>query len=235
MHHRMRRAAGGYSIRGYPDNYQRTGLVLEWLDGSLTDTSGQGNNGTNVGTSLTANQFNEVDKARFYDASENDSSYANDHASLDFSTGCSVGGYFYIDPSHADMDGQVKMIANKSDFLTSGGWYLDFDDRGGLNSIRWAVTFTDNTTLEILGSNIVTTAGYYRIFGTFDNSLGSDNLKLFINGSEVAQGNSTKTIKSNALQMRVGRANGGFGDRPPEMKVDRFFNYNIAHNIGDLP
>lgn len=223
---------------GYSNNYQRTSLALEWLDGSLLDTSANSNDGTNLGATLVNNQFGKANKGWSFDGI-NDIQYAADHASLDITDAITVGGYFYIDPLAANMDGQTKVIATKGDLRSaSGGWKLDWDDRG-VGFKTNGINFQILTSIGVFGitgaSNLIPSAGYYGIFGRYDKDAGANNLEVVINKVPAAQATYANVIGTNNLPVMIGDSSNATIRRFAQMKYDRVFIYSAAVANGNLP
>lgn len=119
----------------------------------------------------------------------------------------------YIDPKN--VYGVLGGLLTKSDTSTAGlGWFISFDDRQTLLRIRrlvFCVIHGAGDAGNAFLDNAVTEAGWYHIVGTFDRTLGADNLKLFLNGVRIATANYAATIGMNAaMPVLLGSFNGGF-------------------------
>lgn len=83
----------------------------------------------------------------------------------------------------------------------TGNWaYLSFYDFNSLSVYAGGGNWTMrmNNAIAVNSSTAISTSAFQLVTITYDNSLGSNNIKFYINGSLVAQGNYTGTVTTNA-------------------------------------
>lgn len=81
-----------------------------------------------------------------------------------------------------------------------GDWALGF-----FNGSTIRPTFrVNNNGASVQSATTLTVGAWYLIEASYDSSLGSNNLKLFINGTLDVQGTYTTAVTDNAVQLVVG-------------------------------
>jgi PKD repeat protein len=172
----------------------RNGLVAEYLfEGNSTDTSGNGNNGTVNGATLTADRFGKVNRAYNFNGTNNYidvgplPALGNNPATLTecawVSTSKSGGtGINYVILS--------KRHVNNSEWSTlellNARGTLVVDDYGYANPIRGTSNINDNT--------------WHFVCGTRNNS----GYKIYVDGALEGQKTDTRAVSGSTYNMHIG-------------------------------
>jgi hypothetical protein len=186
-----------------PNYVPTNGLVGWWpFNGNANDESGNGNNGTNNGATLTTDRFGNTDKAYDFDG-VNDLIEFGDIQSLNNSNAFTVSVFFNYN--------NLPSFPNDWYTVVADGSYADLDGWGILiKSDQILMRELDNFNGLVLNYNF-SLNNWYHITATCE----SDSIKLFINGQFLGgnlnlQPNLTLNT-SNAF--RVG--NGTMNNVPP--------------------
>jgi len=129
-----------------------------------------------------------------------------DHASLlphaDYIT---VEARVYIDINQ-NYNGW-SCIIGKSTLDSSGlGWALTWDDRRASGRTRRLALWIYHANGDAAAAqidNAVTESGWYHVVGTYDRTLGSANIKLFVNAMRLTTTDYTQTIVVNARPVTI--------------------------------
>ncbi|MFC1976881.1 LamG-like jellyroll fold domain-containing protein [Chloroflexota bacterium] len=103
-----------------------------------------------------------------------------------------IEGFIYIDPTHSQMDGNVKHLLSLG--YADGGGSIFFDDRVGFgtNSIGFNAHMDNDVYLTTQYDNTITSAGWYYIAGTFDKDAGGkEEMKLWVDAVKGASASGT--------------------------------------------
>lgn len=148
-----------------------SGLAGEWLFNSdAADTSGNENNGTVEGATLTTDRFDETDQAYFFDGVD-DFIEAADSESLDLSTGATISLWVYFDVNNPSCNLLNKQGAYGIGLVDMSNIIYNWEGDAGNNFIGEAlssgtwhhvVTYFDGSYND--GSNLVH-ARWYLIDG----------------------------------------------------------------------
>ena len=112
----------------------------------------------------------------------------------------------YIDPFAVGNDGQVAHIVSR----TNGGdqgYLLYWDDRGssdGVNALKFFLRGSSGGEKKIRVDHAITSAGWHTITATYDNSLASDNMQLYLDGALIGSDNYSASITSYTRPARIG-------------------------------
>jgi len=149
----------------------RAEAIWDFETSSLADSSGNGHSGTTSGTVTVLGTGGILGNYVETDGSGGD--YIEISA---ISTGnaFSIGGWVYLD----DVDADHRIV---------GRYYGDFEIYVN-SSDNWAYTVFGN---YLSSSTTAATGEWVHIMLTYDNSLGSDNVKFYVNGTSVSTHNVT--------------------------------------------
>ena len=156
-----------------PSYVPTNGLVGWWpFNGNANDESGNGNNGTVNGAMLTADRFENVDKAYSFDGNQN--ILVQHSNSFNMSSNFSISLWFTVKDFN-----NVRTLINKNSI---GNGNLDYFNIGILpNSGILYTQFGDgNSTDNILCPNIPNLNLWYNAIFTV-----SDSVKFFVNGQLI--------------------------------------------------
>jgi len=190
------------TIAQVPSYVPTNGLVGWWLfNGNANDLSGNGNNGTVNGATLTTDRFGATAKAYDFNGINDFISLANS-GSINFSQGISFSAWIKTN------DIRLASIVDKETTCNSYGYRLNTRNDGqiwtehgcygngqpGCYTAKANINYTSNT--------------WYFIVGTLDLINGN---RIYVNGNLVDQGAVTQLI-NNSKNIEFGRATGGTGE-----------------------
>jgi len=108
--------------------------------------------------------------------------------------------YIDINQNYGRMGGILTKSNTASDNL---GYAITYDDRQSIGRTR-RLEFNIYHAVGDIGNmpvqNAITESGWYHIVATYDRTLGSDNMKLFLNGVRIGVANYAQTITYNAVR-----------------------------------
>ena len=171
-------------------------LVAYWSfdegSGQLSkDKSGQGNDASLIdGTQWTKD--GKFGDAVLFDGVKNKVS-VTDADSLDLGDKLTLEAWIYSN----DVSGAYKGVISKEDWNNGKGYYL------GQNNKVVYFGFNKGAN-EIQGGSIDTNNRWYHIAGTFDSSLVSNNLKIYVNGVLAKEGGTKVLPITHATTLDVG-------------------------------
>jgi len=125
-----------------------------------------------------------------------------DHASLNPVDAITVIARIYMNPADKIMQGNNKGIVSKSNGGGGDGMcWMEYNDSGGAYNrcFRFVVTGTDCYSLDT-----VKEAGWYHVVGTFDRTLGSNQIRIYQNSVRVAVATRAVAMVANALNVVIG-------------------------------
>ncbi|MEM7296857.1 MAG: LamG-like jellyroll fold domain-containing protein [Bacteroidota bacterium] len=159
------------------------------FDGDAADLSQNGNDGTLFGPTVTANRFDEADKAYSFDGSSY-IDFGND-ASLDLQDGFSISAW--VNRTGGDA---IQTIAGRG-YGNDGDYWLGLIDNGGSSNVRvWLDGEVFNGTASVGG-------GWNHIALTTET--GTDGVKIYINGQLTDSFTSTRDlVGSSTFNLRAG-------------------------------
>ncbi len=200
------RAISGVEIDILADNHPdpNAGLTAFYpFNGNANDESGNGNNGTVNGATLTNDRFGNSNSAYFFDG-------VGDFVNIPHNTNLnlselSVAAWIFIDP--AENANEFNAIVGKSDGSSaSGGFSLAYDARNipgnprTTNALDWAFNGGTGTLSIAFLSNAFLNPGFHHVAGTFDGSVS----RLYLDGVLVATGSPIGGVSFNTLSLRIG-------------------------------
>lgn len=185
-----------------PSYVPTNGLVGWWpFTGNANDLSGNGNNGTNNGATLTTDRFGNLNKAYDFDG-------VSQFIEIPSNAGLRVSNFYSISvwissdiwSFNAPLDEHaiVSKIAN-------GNWNGGYEIYSGGNGFILHTGRIGSNFLISSGSYLINT--WYFITVTFDGT----NVRLFINGILVDSINKVGSLETSNVPLRFGRR-GGAGD-----------------------
>jgi len=145
------------------------GLVAWYpFNGNANDESGNGNNGTVNGATLTTDRFGNVNSAYYFDG-ENDYIEISDHASLR-PDNISISAWIYAEHSTPFILGKSVFSNASNEQYTFDGRYLNVKRNSGCYpGVGWYSGATNSYTLN----------NWYHITGSYDGYC----IKIYINGN----------------------------------------------------
>ena len=152
------------------------------------DSSGYGNNGTNNGADWVSGDFGW---ALEFNGTSDYVDCGND-ASLDITDAITISAW--VKSPNWRPTAVYRAIANKDTY----GLYIG----NTVNKILFQVKLL--TDVQVY-TGILDTATWYHITGTYDKNGGSDNLKMYVNGSLVESKTYTGSISSTVLKFDIGK------------------------------
>jgi hypothetical protein len=171
------------------------GLVAYYpFNGNANDESGNGNDGTIMGPTLTTDRFGNPDSAYSFDGTD-DYIRVPDNDSLDLSDGLTIMAWIKSENTEGARDIVVKWNDNTSDRS-----YIFKDwDYGDKLSIELAKE--NNEVLASLQSTTsIATGEWIFVATTFD----SNTVKLYLNGAQDTSSTATGIIRASATDMLIG-------------------------------
>jgi hypothetical protein len=197
-----------------------TGLVAYYpFNGNANDESGNGNNGTVNGATLTTDRFGNVGKAYSFDGKTNNINITKTF----FDNGWpnyTISGWFYS----ANVSGSSQVLCNTN---PSCGFDLTLNHDLGLNKLGFGI----NSNPPIISWDVVNFESGTSIFQNkqwnfFTFIKEGDNYKLYINGSIEKNANGTKSPISYLCSMYIGIQNNNGYSNGFNGKLDDYRIYN---------
>ena len=211
------------SMAQIPANVPTNGLVGWWpFNGNANDLSGNGNNGTVNGASLTTDRFGIPNNAYSFDG-VNDFIQSDTISALNSSIN-SISTWIYA-PSFS-VHHQIEFAAPT--FGTLGRAFA-------FNTGRLAIVPTGNC-VAASGAGVVNLSGqlginsWYHLVFISDGSIG----KFYINGVYIGQANIGSTICQNPLTLVLGRGTNGGGPMWYTGKIDDIGIWNRALTLAEI-
>ena len=184
-----------------PSYVPTNGLVGYWpFSGNANDLSGNGNNGTVNGATLTTDRFGISNSAYNYNGSTNYINVSNS-TSLQFNGAITFSVWFNASTIPLGGVNSTSYIMSKgADGGTPYSW-TSFLDTGVLSLTMWN-SGNGNNGATITNSQLtISTNQWYNVIFTFDGT----NAKAYLNGQLVSTTPSTYTIFSNTYDIKFGR------------------------------
>ena len=194
------------------------------FNGNATDESGNGNNGTVYGASLTTDRFGNLNSAYEFDG--NDYIEAQDSDTLDLTTDMTLAAWIY--PASLPIHGSdYKNIFNKRP--DAGGYHFELL-HGGAGYERIGFFVDDGTNFDYLDASTSDIALniWTHVAATLENNV----MKIYINGTEVSSKTTTVTPSTNNLPLLIGTAqqkNAYFKGKIDDVRI-----YNRALSVTEI-
>lgn len=188
--------AYGNVVTVTPKSFPTNGLVAWYpFNGNANDESGNGNNGTVDGASLSSNRFNQTNSAYDFDLNNATFSKKNEQINIPYkasfnSSTLSVSIWVNV-RSYAWSGNSIKCtvpITRYQDGSSLGVWAISYD----ATSLSASVQSTSNTQLTTNYSNPLQLNTWSNIVFTYDGS----SLNLYVNGILKSQKAGTITLKN---------------------------------------
>ncbi len=184
----------------------KDGLVGSWgFDEGQGNKANDGSGNNNVGTLLPFGSEPTWVNGKFgkglqFDGT-NDYVSAGNATSLNITNKLTLEAWVYI---AGNGTGSVNSIVNK-DLLGAGYPYMLWYQTTG-KTIRFSDYNTTKPGNDFgISSGLVNFNTWYHVVGVFDNSLGSNNAKIYLNGVLKDQSTYTGALPSNIETVRIGR------------------------------
>ena len=195
-----------YAFSQVPNYVPTNGLVGYWpFNGNANDESGNGNNGTNNGATLTTDRNGNVNSAYSFDGLSNFIEIPSS-SSLQVNSAYTISSWVFMDYQNYHFIDQHSIISKIND----GDWYGGYELRiNGLSNINNVGAFA--TTGNIGGVNIdigtpnVVTGQWYFVTVTYDSSV----LKIYLNNIEVGNTLISGDLQTSNNKLRFGRRGEG--------------------------
>ena len=191
-----------------PSYVPTSGLVGWWpFTGNAIDSSGNGNNGTVYGATLTADRFGNVNAAYNFDGMSNFIEVSSS-PSLCVSSAYSISAWAYISAYNSGGFPYQPAIVSK---IVGGDWYGGYEVRA-LSDVT-GIPKIIGTSGNIGGSNVALNASgnninqWYNIIITYDGSI----MKCYVDGVCKDSGFFSGSLQTSATPLRFGRRGGGPG------------------------
>jgi hypothetical protein len=184
------------SIAQVPSYVPTSGLVGWWpFNGNANDESGNGNNGTVNGATLTTDRFGVANKAYNFDGVDDFISLANS-GSINFSGGITFSAWVKTN------DVRLASIVDKETNCVSYGYRINTRDNGQFWAEHSCYGNGQPGSYGAIASINYTANTWYFIVGTLDLLTGN---RIYINGNLVDQGAVTQLI-NNSKNIEFGRS-----------------------------
>ena len=197
---------GGYSntaCAALPTNLQ-TGLVGYWpFCGNANDESGNGNNGTVNGASLTADRFGSANSAYSFDGS--DWITLGDVPELELTESFSISSWFNSSVNSVFNSILTKASCNQANIQGYIMGLQDFPSQGANSKVHFqAYPFMSDASPLLPGQSGVVQTNVWNNFIVVYNKPNSQ-LKYYYNGIEIFSSSVVLTITNTALTAYLGR------------------------------
>jgi len=193
------------------------------FNGNANDESGNGNNGTVYGATLTADRFGNPNSAYEFDGTSN---YIEvpDSNSLDITNEITIAAWVKPDISHPTE--HQAIVSKYRSFGTEayGLWAYTTGTDGPRFRVETPVIGDASTT------DLLSTTDWSFVVGTYDGA----NAKLYINGVLKNTNSGSGLIPTNTLPLRIGAGNETSSLHPFDGKIDDVHIYNRALTGPDL-
>jgi hypothetical protein len=188
-------------------SYVPTNGLVDWLpfNGNAIDESGNGNNGTVNGATLTNDRYGVANKAYSFDG-VNDYISINDNQSLDVSN-VTISAWFNATDYGAALQQFQGHIVSKRESSGLGTSFQMALENSTPNHTIWATyTIASNGWAFYSSNSVLTTQNWIHVTYTHDNF----NAKIFINGNLVNVTSVYGGLQNNNLPLWIGaRPNAG--------------------------
>lgn len=187
-----------FTIAQVPNYVPSDGLVGWWpFNGNANDESGNGNNGTVIGATLTNDRFGNTNTAYAFNDNNNEYIEVMESATINNCVEMSVSFWFIIDANN-----NYSHFVNKTDIPTGSpepkqfvvalndiGFYFYYD----------AINYFQSTIFPSLNEWHNFTVSY-----NFSPTIGTGECKFYLDGIEIANFPSTSALNNTNFNMRFG-------------------------------
>jgi hypothetical protein len=199
-----------------PNYVPTNGLVGYWpFNGNANDESGNGNNGTVNGATLTTDRFGIVNKAYSFDGASNYIEIA-DNSSLDVANVTVSAWFWAIDYGTVQQQTQGHILSKREQNGWGNSFQMALEHSSPINGIWATYTIGSNGWVAYNSNADLTIQNWIHVVYTHDNS----NAKLYINGALVSTTSVSGGLTSNNLPL-------WFGARPNAGSNSHFLHGNI--------
>ena len=162
-----------------PNYVPTTGIVGWWpFNGNANDESGNGNNGTVNGATLTSDRFGNADKAYSFDG-------LNDYGILNTTlpNSFSISFWFNVDSikTYTFQDIGSKLISTYNNSISLSGFELEIIGTPANYGLHGGAFWCNPTCESVISNSPCDTISWVFVTATFSESI----LKYFVNGSLV--------------------------------------------------
>ncbi len=182
-------ASNGTNSASVPMFYRVSGVEFPWsgvvahyaFTGNAGDDSGFGNHGSVSGASLTNDRDDNASSAYYFDGINAGISVSNS-TSIDIHGSNSISVSVWFNASR--LEGQAALISK-----WGTGGTVDDQYGMGVDSGRHAFFTLSDLSATVASPTVIDTGAWYHVVGVYNRSSG--NLRLYLNGSEVASNHLT--------------------------------------------
>lgn len=205
------------SVLGQVPNYVPTnGLVGYWpFNGNANDESGNGNNGTVNGATLTADRFGNANKAYSFDGVD-DYISVDDNNTLDVPNVTISAWFNAIDYGSVQQQNQGHIVSKRESSGWGSSFQLALENTTFINTIWATYSINGNGWVYYSSSSDLTTQNW--IYVTYTHS--NNNAKIYVNGILVNTTLISGGLQTNNLPL-------WFGARPNAGNNSSFFNGSL--------
>jgi len=210
------------------------GLVGYWpFTGNANDESGNGNNGTVNGATLTEDRFGMPNSAYSFDQT---SIIINDNLTLDFTNKFSICAWF----ENNNISPLVQTIIGKPRYDGGSGYYIQLGNAGQETA---SLLFGINGGGSPWGGNCHFTSdsltfGWHSVVGTYDGT----QIRLYVDGVFKDSSLTSVSLPDSGHPLYIGRENGSIDSPVPSGDTVRYFYgkiddvhlYDRALNSGEV-
>ncbi len=184
------------------------------FNGNAVDESGNGNDGTIYGATLTEDRFGKLNRAFSFDQTHIS---IQDNPTLDFTNKFSICAWF----ENKNTSPLVQTIVGKPRYDGGSGYYLQLGNAGqetpslifGINS--GSSPFGGNC--HFVSENLTT--GWHSVMGTYDG----EQIKLYVDGILKDSSSTSVSLPNSDYPLYIGRENGSIDTPVPSGDTVRYF------------
>jgi hypothetical protein len=189
-----------------PSYVPTNGLVGYWhFNGNANDESGNGNNGTINGATLTTDRFGNSNNAYSFDGLSNFIEIPSS-SSLQVKSAYTISTWVFMDYQNYQSIDQHSIISKIADGDWYGGYELRINNLSNSNNVGAFSTAGNIGGVNIgIGTPNVVTAQWYFVTVTYDSSV----LKIYLNNIEVGNTLISGNLQTSNNRLRFGRRGEG--------------------------
>ena len=176
-----------------PTYVPTNGLVGYWpFNGNANDVSGNGNNGTVNGATLTTDRFGVANKAYSFDPSLYQLINVGQNQLLNSLNQVTISTWFF-----PNSNASYSHLVNKSNDLNNHQFILSTNNNGIYFYYNNASSFFQTTTSPIQNQ-------WNHIVVTYSFGSGSDNCKIYLNGNNIGNFVTTALLQTTIFNLKFG-------------------------------
>ena len=198
-------------------NIPSDGLVAWWLfTGNASDSSGNGNNGTVNGATLTTDRFGNSNRAYSFNGTNSNIRIAH-NSSLNFQTQNKFTFSYWINASSLSSSKLSLILSKQSGSGSTQNGFNSSIEVGFQSNFRIQNGSPNPAYSLYTSNNSIATNRWYHIVQVWTGSKGL----IYINGTLVSQNNGTSKVGDNTQDLLIGQPNwSGFNVKNFSGKID---------------